>query len=94
MAALLVMSLLALPWLTARHFAAFYRIHILCAGAAGVFVFMHGFGVVLAQHRLPTVLPGVFLWLLDLAVRGMTMNRAQPYTLDDGSCLLASVPFA
>ena len=76
LAVLVLMVALALPVVTKRAFTLFFRVHVFCAFAVGVFVALHGFGVVLAEGRIPATIPGTMLWMVDLVLRGLTLNRA------------------
>lgn len=70
------MSMLAVPWVAHRCFAAFYRTHILFALLTGVLALMHGFGQAGWNGYRPKSVPGAAFWLLDLVIRFCSLNCA------------------
>jgi hypothetical protein len=64
----------AVKWFTRRHFAVFYRFHIVFALATTACTLMHGFGITVANHQMPVALPGAGIWLLDVLLRLVFVN--------------------
>lgn len=70
------MSMLAVPWVANRCFAAFYRTHIFFALATGILALLHGFGQAGWNRYWPKSVPGAAFWILDLIIRFFSLNCA------------------
>jgi hypothetical protein len=75
-ASMVAMSAMAVPWVAARCFAAFYRTHVLFALLTGVLALLHGFGSAVWNGYAPASVPGAIFWLADAAIRVAFMNCA------------------
>lgn len=74
--AMLVLIITAMSWMKQKRFAAFYRIHIIFAATTTIATLLHGFGTAYSNGIMPYSLPGAALWILDLLLRAIFMNRA------------------
>lgn len=67
-------SAVALPWVTKRFFAIFYKCHMAFALLIGVAALFHGFGSAVFSGYLPMSIPGATFWLFDLLIRFVSLN--------------------
>jgi hypothetical protein len=67
-------SAVALPWVTKRFFAFFYRCHLAFALLIGVAALCHGFGSAVFNGYLPMSIPGATFWFIDLLIRFFSIN--------------------
>ena len=80
-APVLAMSILGVPALARRNFAAFYRTHVVFAFCAAVGAAFHGFGAAVAARYIPMSLPGGVFWLIDIFIRFAFGARMPPHPL-------------
>ena len=69
----------ALRFFKRRHFATFFRLHVLLALAVTVGTVLHGYGASVASGVMPTALPGLLIWGLDLILRFGMLNGVPPH---------------
>ena len=62
LASMVAMSAMAVPWVTHRCFALFYRTHILFALLTGGLALLHGFGAAAWSGYAPASVPGAIFW--------------------------------
>lgn len=90
---MLALVITAMAWMKQKRFAAFYRIHIVFAAVTTIATLLHGFGTAYAHGAMPFSLPGAVLWVLDLLLRTIFMNRtyltndcSRPYVSNKRLC--------
>ena len=73
--ACIFMVVSASPYVLRHGFAVFYKIHVSLALFTGGLTIIHGFGQASLADTAESI-PGTFIWVVDLALRGLTLNRA------------------
>lgn len=71
---MVALILTAWRWLPRRHYASFYRTHVILAFIAALGTIAHGYGATISRGKVPGSLPGAGIWLLDIALRMIFMN--------------------
>ena len=89
LASMVVMSVVAIPWVTKQSFPAFYRVHILFALATFVLALWHGFGSAAWHGYAPASVPGAIFWIADLVVRAFFLNSASSSMCRNGELACA-----
>ena len=76
LAAIIIMIVTASPWCLKRRFSWFFKVHITLAFVSGFLTIWHGFGQASLANTAESI-PGTFIWLVDLFLRFLTVNRAR-----------------
>ena len=74
--AIIIMIGTALPWALKRSFSSFFKVHVTLAFVSGFLTIWHGFGQASLANTAESI-PGTFIWLVDLFLRFLTVNRAR-----------------